>query len=507
MKLLLGIDLGTSSVKAIIITDSGIMLSKASEEYDIISTNKVFKEQNPNTWWEKTCECIRKVISKIPYKNYNIEGIGLSGQMHSLVILDKKYTPIDSAIIWCDQRSSTEVNEINDLLTDNDFSNILLNSVTTGFQISSLLWVKKNEYQKYRKIRYVISAKDYIRYKLTGEIGTEPSDASGTLLFDVNHKKWAYTIMNKLGIDTEIFPKIYSSSSIVGYITKLAEEKCNIPVGTPVICGGGDQPVQAVGNGIINEGVLSSTIGTGGQLLTVINKPKYDNKYRTHTFAHIIPEKWYIMGASLASGLSLKWFCSNILKCNSFEKVDEYSKKNIPGSNGLLFLPYLIGERTPYMDPKAKGIFFGLTIDHNYTHMAAAVLEGIVFALRTSYEIIKELGIKIERVVASGGGSRSNLMLQIQANIFNLKVYKSTIEEQAGVGAAILAGVGSGVYKSFKEACKQVVRYSDKVTEPQEKAVNIYNELYLIFKDLYKSNKENFENLDKVVYKKITTST
>ena len=502
MKLLMGIDLGTSSVKTIIISLEGKVVASATEEYGMLISQKGYAEQNPTEWWEKTSKSIKNAIDMLTIKEYSIIGIGLSGQMHSMVMLDEKCEIIRPSIIWCDQRMEGRIGQINDVLSKDDFSDILLNPIASGFQIASLLWVIENEYDNYKKTRHIISPKDFIRYKLTGQIGSEPSDAASTLLFDIKQCKWANSIMKKFKIDIDLFPKIGNSFSIAGYTSDVAKKDCNLPYGIPVVYGGGDQPVQAIGNGIISEGLMSSTVGTGGQLFSVVDTPKYDLLYRTHTFNHVIENKWYIMGASLASGLSIRWLRDNILGRVNYDEMNKVAAKHIPGSGGLLFLPYLIGERTPHMDPGARGMFCGLTVDHDWSNMVAAVFEGIVFALRGSFDIIKELGVNTKKVIASGGGAKSALILQIQANVFKTEIYKSNIEEQAAFGAAILGGVGAGSYSSIEQACMQLVRYSKTVVEPQKEAMKYYDDLYEIYKSLYTNNKDTFRRLNKLCFPK-----
>ena len=495
MAYLMGIDLGTSSVKTIIIDIDSNVKAMAQEEYSIEIPYEGYAEQRPEIWWKATVNTIKEALAKSGIKSSEIKGIGLSGQMHGMVLIDKNLKVIRPAIIWCDQRSKSEVDAIYKKIGRDKLGRLTLNPVATGFQISSLLWVKYNEYQNYNNTYKVLLPKDYIRLRLTNEIGTDITDASSTLAFDTSNRKWSEYIIKALELDIDKYPGCYNPFDLAGVVTREASQETGLACGTPVVFGGGDQPMQAVGNGVIYPGIVSSTIGTGGQVFTVIDKPLYDDELRTHTFCNAIPGTWNIMGASLCSGLSLRWLRDNILNGLDYHIIDEMASNILPGSEGLIFLPYLTGERTPHMDPYAKGIFFGLSLKHTNAHMIRAVLEGVTFSLRDSLEIFKQMGIKMDRLVASGGGARSSLWLQIQADVFGVEVYRSKATEHACMGAAIMAGVGTGVYASVQEACEHIVKYHQEPVLPNSKNMEIYNYYYGIYKEIYPRNKDLFKRI------------
>ncbi|WP_332634209.1 xylulokinase [Halalkalibacter flavus] len=493
MKYLVGIDLGTSSVKTILMNTEGEIIGKEQEGFEINIPKKGYAEQSPENWWNATAKALRKMVKKADLNPSLISGIGLSGQMHGLVMLDKKGDLVRPAIIWSDQRSKEQASRINDLIQKEKVTDSMFNSVSTGFAISSLLWVKENEPANYNLTDKVLLPKDYIRFKLTGKIAVEATDASSTLAFNIRERKWAFFLTKKLDIRDELFPECYEPCEIAGEVTREAANQTYLTEQTPVVFGGGDQFMQAIGNGVVTPGVISSNIGTGGQIAVMVNKPLYDVELRTNTFCHIAPNSWNIQGSSLNSGLSLRWLKEKILqKEDNFKTLTARTEKIKPGSDGLIFLPYLTGERTPHLDPNAKGIFFGLTLEHSTDHFVRAVMEGVIYSLRDSLEIIKSLGIQSDKIIASGGGAKSKVWLQIQADIFNKPVYTTNSIEEASIGAAIIAGVGIGIYSSLEQACNKIISYNSEVMYPNEENVLIYDYYYNLFKELYKRNKELF---------------
>lgn len=495
MSYLMGIDLGTSSVKALVIDYNGNTIAIGQEAYPISTPHEGYAEQDTEIWWKATVKSIRSVLANPEVDSSQITGIGLSGQMHGMVLLDKRFNVIRPAIIWCDQRSKKQVEEIYRTIGRKELGECTLNPVATGFQTASLLWIKENEPEYYEKIYKVILPKDYIRLRLIGEIGTDITDASSTLAFDTARREWSLHIIDKLGLNAEIYPDCGLPEEIAGRVTEKASQETGLKAGTIVTLGGGDQPMQAIGNGIVAVGMVSSTIGTGGQIFTPVDKPVYDPLLRTHTFCNAAENSWNIIGASLCAGLSLKWFHQNVYQKGDFKDIDIEAEKLPPGSEGLIFLPYLTGERTPHMDPCARGVFFGLSLRHNSIHMARAIMEGVVFALRDSLEIFKELGIKMDKVIASGGGAQSGLWLEIQADVFGREVYTTKSKEQACLGAAITAGIGSGVYSDIREACKTIVKLNDRVIQPDKYRCSIYDHFYGIYRELYLRNKDLFQKL------------
>ncbi len=496
MSILIGIDLGTSSIKveAMSIEDKRAALSSNSYKINIPSNG--FAEQNPEDWWNATVAALLKVKNDIgTAKGEDVKGIGLSGQMHGLVLLDKDMKVIRPAIIWCDQRSKKQVSEIYRKLGKDTFKRITLNPLNTGFLIASLLWVKENEKESYKKIHKVLLPKDYIRFKLTGNIGTDYSDASGSLAFDIIKGDWSKDILNAISIDKDIFPTCSNTFEIAGTLTASAASATGLKKGIPVVYGGGDQQMQALGNGLVSPGMASVTIGTGGQVYTPVDAPVYDKLHRLHTFCSAVPDMWCLMGASLSAGLSLSWIGENILGGMDYNTLNSESEKVPAGSDGLIFLPYLIGERTPHMDPNAKGMFFGLTLKHNRANLIRAVMEGVTFSLKESLDIMSENRISIKRIVASGGGAKSKLWRQIQADIFNAEIYTNKVTEQACNGAIISAGVASSIYKSVQEAVSDLVGFDKQVTCPNPYNVNNYSDYYIVYKELYKKNKALFRKI------------
>ena len=487
---LIGIDLGTSSVKMLIMNSKGNVVSSHKVEYPILTPREGYAEQDPISWWNATAAAIRVSFTNIAIKPSDICCIGFSGQMHGTVILDKSGGVIRPAIIWCDQRTQEEIQQIYELVGRETVGRITHNPLFTGFQLPSLLWIKHHEPENYRRIGAVICPKDYIRYKLTGVVCSEISDASSTLCFDIVSQQWSEEILTKADIDTAIFPTCKKPTEIIGSVHKQGAVETGLAEGTPVIAGGSDQPMQAIGNGITTPGIISSTIGTGGQLYSLSYKPIYNPEMNTHTFCGVIPGAWYVMAATLSAGLSLSWLRTNILGDCSYAIIDKEALDVPAGSEGLIFLPYLAGERTPHLNPNARGLFYGLTLKHSRSHFSRAVMEGVVFSLKDCLMVLNKLGIHISKIVASGGGSHSDLWLQIQADIFGMEIYTATRDEQAGYGAAIAAGVGVGIYSDIENACKAIIPSSKLAKEPNKDAVPIYQESYALYRNLYQNNIE-----------------
>lgn len=498
MSLLMGIDIGTSSVKSMIMDTSGKVLGFAQMEYDINIPVSGYAEQNPDEWWELVKKTSAEAIMRAGIDGGSLAGIGFSGQMHGLVALDNKGQVLRPSIIWCDQRSISQKTLLESKLTTEQLGNMIQNSVSTGFLILSLMWLKENEPDIYRQIDRVMLPKDYVRYRLTGEIGTDTTDASGTSAYDTASLHWSEQLITAVGIDQKKFPPVGNPWGIAGYVTLQAESETCFKSGTPVVYGGADQAMQAIGNGIIEPGDISCTIGTGGQVLTTIDQPLYDRKLRTHTYAHAVPDRWYLMGATMSAGLSLKWLASQVLNNHDYKALDLRAKEISAGSNGLLFLPYLTGDRTPHMDPHASGMFIGLKLDHTDAHLIRAVLEGVCYSLRDGVEIIRSLGVDLKRIIISGGGAKSALWSQILADILNRDVYINTTEEQACVGAAIMAGVGVKLYDTVEQGCKMVVKLHENPIRPNPDNHAIYDRQYAVYSRLYEHNRELFPLLNNI---------
>lgn len=494
MGYLVGIDIGTSSSKSIVMGEDGQILGLCQEEYSFLIPQEGWAEQPPEMWWQAVSHTILGAIQEAGIAPTDISGVGLSGQMHGAVLLDEKGEPVYNGVVWCDQRSIGEVEEINQILGKERLGAITFNPIAAGFQTATMLWMKKHRPDCYDRTRYLLSPKDYIRYRLTGELGTEPTDASATGAFDTGRLQWSEEILNALGLNRDMYVDVYPTSQVAGKVTAQAAQDTGLAAGTPVVFGGGDQSMQAVGNGIVHPGQTSCTIGTGGQILTPIDRPLYDPQLRTHTFAHA-DGKWFAMGATLSAGLSLKWLRDKILEGYNYATFSERAQKIPAGSGGLLFLPYLGGERTPHLDPYARGTFFGLTHGHTRDHMMRAVMEGVVFSLRDCIGVLEEMGISVGNVIASGGGARSDVWLQIQADILQKEIYVSDMLEQACVGAAIVAGVGVGVYSTLDQALERIVRLSSTPHVPDAQSQARYQELYGIYRELYRQTKDTMRAL------------
>ena len=495
VKYYIGVDLGTSSVRALMINSDGMQVSVKGAQYEVRIPRQGWAEQEPEEWFQKTIQVIRNVVASSGAQSKDIAAVSFSGQMHGLVPLKEDGNPATNAILWLDQRSGDAIREIYETLGREWVAAHTQNRISTGFFLASLYWMKTRAPEIYKAIRWVMLPKDYIKYRLCGAILTDYSDAAGSLAFDNSRLRWSEALITALGLRREIFPDCQPSTAVVGTVSEEVARLTGLSTRTLVVNGGADSCMQAVGNGIVSPGVFASNIGTAGQISTTAAKPAFDPQLRTNTFAHVVPGHWNIMGACLNSGISLKWFSKEILKETDYHKLDEAVSKAPPGGGGLIFLPYLTGERTPHMDPKARGAFFGLTLNHGPAEMARAVMEGVVFALKDCLTILLDLGVPLTKIVAAGGGAKSDVWLQMQADIFGRTVYRSASTEQACLGAALTAAVGEGAFPGFNEACETAVRPSAEAFHPDEKSARTYQDLYEVFRALYPANKVLFSRL------------
>ncbi|SKA73516.1 xylulokinase [Clostridium sp. USBA 49] len=495
----LGIDLGTSSVKIVIMNEQGQVTASVSKDYDVIYKKVGWAEQRPEDWWNATKDGIREVIKNSNTDGKSIKGVGFSGQMHGLVLLDKYGNVLRPAILWCDQRTQEECDYLNYEIGQKNISLYTGNKALTGFTAPKLLWVKKHEKEIFNKIAHILLPKDYIRYKLTGQFATDASDASGMLMLDVKERKWSKEMLDILGIKEEVLPKVYESWEPTGNITKEVAEYTGLTEDTIVVAGAGDNAAGAVGTGVVKSGNLLITLGTSGVVFASSDNYEVDDENRLHSFCHS-NGKWHQMGVMLSAASCLKWWIENInkkLESDSFDNLLNEAEKSPVGSNGVIFLPYLMGERTPYSDPDAKGVFFGLNMTNTRGDMTRAVLEGVCFGLRDSLEILKSLNVPIEAVRVSGGGAKSPLWRQILADIFGVKVQLISSKEGPAYGAAILAAVGCGLYSTVDEACEKLIKVTDSI-DPILENVEKYNKYYDIYKKLYPSLKESFKEISKL---------
>lgn len=493
MSVLLGIDLGTSSVKAMLLDSEHGVVAVEAEAYDVDIPKTGYAEQKPQMWWLHLKNVFQILRERNKTAFQEICAVCFSGQMHGVVLVDAAGTPLRPAILWLDQRAKSQVQEINQRISPEAMGEIFHNRVVTGFAFPTLLWLKENEPETLEKAAALLMPKDYIRLCMTGEIGCEVSDASATALFRTGERRWAYDIINAFGLPERIFRAPHESTELAGLVSSECEKECGLRAGIPVFYGCGDQMAQSIGNGVCSEAEVISNIGTGGQISAYIQNAVYDKKLRTHTFCHAVNHAFTIYGATLCSGLSLKWLKNQILRLNSFQEMSYLAEQVRPGSGGLIFLPYLAGERTPHMDPGAKGAFWGLTLEQDRAFMARAVMEGVVFSLRDSLMIFKELGLECRQVIASGGGAQSEVWLQIQADIFNKEIKVCTVNEQACLGACILAGVGSGVLQNVREGIDRFVSFKEQSYRPVPEHVAIYNKQYQIFREIYPAMKKIME--------------
>lgn len=510
MNYFLGLDVGTTGAKSILIDDDGTVIATAAAEYPMSNPKPLWSEQNPEDWWKAAQLSFNQIIKSNKINPADIKGIGLTGQMHGLVLLDKKGKVLRPCIMWNDQRTIKECNEITTLFGFNKLLAITGNAVLPGFTAPKILWVKKNEPEVFEKTEYILLPKDYIRYRLTNEFAVDVSDASGTSLLDVNKRCWSKEILSGLEIPFNWMPRVYESPEITGFVTAAAAKAAGLVPGIPVVAGAGDQAAGGIGTGTVKSGIASVVLGTSGVLFAHTDKLLIEPEGKFHSFCHASPSTWHIMGVTLSAAGSFRWFrdtfCdTEILEAQKknidvYEILTEYAAEVPPGSEGLIFLPYLTGERTPYPDPDAKGTFTGITIRHNKKHFIRAVLEGVAYSLRDCLELIKITGININEIRVSGGGAKSRLWKQILADIFNTELVTLNSTEGAPYGAAILAAVGTGHFSSVTEACDKII-IKKEITDPVQKNVSLYNEFYEIYRNLYPSLKLLFGKISDAVEK------
>ena len=493
-----GIDLGTSSVRAFLIDFETKRSYVAGETYDVSVPQLGYAEQNPDMWFEKTVNVIRRVLGDSGVDPREIAAVSFSGQMHGMVALDEQNRPVMDVPIWMDQRSGEAIAEIYRKLGDDMPRENLQNWIATGFLVSSLYWLKTRREDLYKRVARVILPKDYLKFRLCGRALTDPSDAAGSLAYNNARLCWAEPVIEGLGLNREIFPECLPSTEVVGHITAEAAKLTGLREGTPVVNGGSDQCMQSIGNAVVEEGVFASNIGTSAVISIPVSRPLYDEKMRTNFFAHAVPNYWSNLVACLNGGCAMKWLTQKIFPGLSYDEINAMVAPKPAGAQGLIFLPYLSGERTPHMDPKAKAVFFGLTLDHDRADMARSLMEGIVFGMKDGLNVMDELGVACKHVVAAGGGARSDVWLQMQADIFERDVHRSASKEQACLGAAITAAIGVGKFSNYPEACAACVEPPTKVFSPIEENVRVYRELFPIYRELYRANKPGFDAVSDV---------
>jgi len=492
MPYLLGIDIGTSRAKAVLVDPDGALLGVAAADYPIDQPHPGWAEQDPEAWWRAAVQAVRGALAQAGVAGSEVAAIGLAGQMHGAVLLDSAGAPTRPAIIWPDQRSAAQVEEATRAVGLARLGRMTANRLAVGFAAASLLWLLSYEPDALAAADKLILPKDYVRLKLTGRVATDVSDASGTLLFDVVRRQWATDLLVEWKLPHWLLPEVLESAAVAGELRPEAAEALGLAAGTPVAAGGADQACQALGSGLLDPGLASCTIGTGGQLLAPLAAPLYDPGFRLHTFCHAIRGRWYSMGATLAAGLSLGWFRERLAPGDaSFDDLALEAAAVPAGAEGLLFLPYLVGERTPHFDAGARGALIGLTLHHGRAHIVRAIMEGVAFALRDSLELMRSLGPGPAQVVSAGGGGSRQPWQGILASVFGLPVMVAAGAERTAVGAALLGGLAVGIYANPAEARACAVRYEPPV-EPQPAAVARYQELYAVYRELYPLLKPGF---------------
>lgn len=494
-KYVIGLDLGTSSVRAFLTCLGKADAYVAGSDYDVMIPEPGHAEQDPATWYHKAAEVVRKVLQQSRVAPEQIAAISFSGQMHGLVALDEHKQPVMNAVLWLDQRSEAAIADIYRQIGEETIKQNTQNRVSPGFLLASLYWLKLNKSELYQRIHHVMLPKDYIKFRLSGRIATDYSDAAGSLAFDNFQLKWSEPIIKGLGLREEIFPLCLPSTEVIGYVSPDAARDFGLSEKTLVVNGGADQCMQAIGNAVIREGACASNIGTSALICATSSKPLYDPALRGNTFAHVLPDRWSVMAACLNGGSVLKWLARGILHIEDYRAIDQMILNQEKRLNDLFFMPYLAGERTPHMNPRARGAFVGLTLQHDRADLARAAMEGVVFAMKDGLAVLKEMGVPCDYAVAAGGGARSDVWLQMQADIFEMDVYRSASKEQACLGAAITAAVGAGLYKSFEEACDACVAPATEVFSPIEANTRVYRQMYQIFMHLYSANAPVFDQI------------
>ncbi len=491
----MGVDVGTGGTRALLVDESGRPRHAFTAAHaDIEMLRARWAEQRPENWWEAAQLAIRGVLEQAGASGGDIKGIGLSGQMHGLVLLDDADRVIRPALIWCDQRSQPQVDAINEKVGKHKVLECIANPVLTGFTLPKLIWVRDNEPRQFERVRKILLPKDYVRFELTGEYASDVSDASGTGLFDVVRRRWSMELTSALNLDPAILPRVYESPEITGRVSETASHCTGLNPGTPVIAGGGDQAAGAVGNGIVEPGVVSCTIGTSGVVFAHMEEPKYDDAGRVHTFCHAVPGKWHVMGVTQGAGLSLQWFRNQLAPGSDYDALTAEASSAPAGSQGLFWLPYLMGERTPHLDAAARGGWIGITARHTRADLIRSLLEGVSYSQKDCLDIIQGMGVPLANVRVSGGGARSAFWRQMLADIFAKRIFTLETQEGSAYGAALLALVGTGAYKSVPEVCRAAIRETAAVSHHDGNA-QVYADGHQTYQSLYPALK-NFFTID-----------
>lgn len=498
----LGIDVGTSGTKTLLIDETGNVIAEANAEYPMEQPKPGWTQQDPEDWWTATKKTVRAVMKKSGVEKADVKAIGLSGQMHGSVFLDRDDKVIRPAILWNDQRTSEQCEQITSAAGSREkLISMVANPALTGFQAPKILWMRDNEKRNFGNLAKVLLPKDDIRRRLIGDYVTEVSDASGTLLLDVKNRNWSKTLLSKLDLSEDLLPRVVESEDVTGTLTSEAAKALGLTTDCKVVGGAGDCAAGAIGNGIVKKGLLSTSIGTSGVMFVHSDEPSVDASGRLHTFCHAVRGKWHMMGVNLTSGGSLQWWVDQVVQglagihaAKRFEAATQEAEKAVAGSGGMLFLPYLNGERTPHADPNARGAFVGMNLTHDRAAMTRSVMEGITFALRDSLEIIESLGVPVRQIRASGGGSKNVFWRQMQADVFGKKITTLKVEQGPAFGVALLAAVGDGAYKNIAQACQATIEVAAE-TKADRSAKKTYDKLFPVYQSLYGSLKDDMHQL------------
>jgi xylulokinase len=501
----LGVDIGTGGSRALLVDQDGVVVASMTAAHEEMRMERPqWAEQRPEDWWDAAQEAIREALAKVGARGEQIVAVGLSGQMHGLTLLDDADQVIRPALIWCDQRSQRQADWINETAGEDFVLQQTANPALTGFTAPKLLWVRDNAPDDYARIRKLLLPKDYVRFMLTGEHAGDVSDSSGVGLFDVVHRRWALPLVQKLGVDPSILPPVLESCEVAGKVSPLAAETTGLVAGTPVVAGAGDQAAGAVGNGIVEPGLVSCTIGTSGVVFAHLDKAAYDPGGRAHTFCHAVPGKWHVMGVTQGAGLSLQWFRNqlgqDLVARAALEGGDAYellmaeAARAPAGGEGLYWLPYLMGERTPHLDSSARGGWIGLTAKHTRAHLVRSLIEGVSYSLKDCLDIVQSLGASVESVRASGGGAKSPFWRSILAGVFDKPISTLQTQEGSAYGAALLAMVGSRRFASVEDACRETIRERARIS-PDPDLVQAYASGHAVYQSLYPALKPTFARM------------
>lgn len=488
----IGIDSSTTATKALLINEAGQVVAVASAEYPYDTPRPLWSEQDPTLWWQATVASIRQLLAQTGLPPASIKGIGLTGQMHGLVLLDQHGEVLRPAILWNDQRTQAQCDEIRARLGKERLIQLTGNDALTGFTAPKILWVQQNEPEIYGRIAHILLPKDYVRYQLTGGFAIDKADGAGTILFDVRARGWSPEVLAALQINPSWLPETFEGTAVTSTLSSAAAQATGLLPGTPVVAGGGDQAASAVGTGAVSEGIVSLSLGTSGVVFATTNGPAIEPQGRLHAFCHAVPGKWHLMGVMLSAAGSLRWYRDTLAPGTTFDDLLQPAAAIPPGSDGLLFLPYLTGERTPHPDPLARGAFVGLTVRHAQAHMTRAVLEGVAFGLRDSFELMKAAGLsQITQVRVTGGGAKSPLWRQILADVLGAELVTVNTSEGAAYGAALLAATGAGVFPDVETACTQTITITGRTAPSPNQAV--YEGVYPLYRELYPALRPYFQ--------------